>query len=244
MVSAPPSRCSSADTSAPSGWLPLDGCASCCGSPSSTMLFAAPLTATTSASDFCPASSTNSTSTVSRICSRAHSHEVPATTSNSSPTQRFEHLGVVVRALDDLRRAALVVLGLLQRADRRRRVRARPAHLVEQVADHRVGVRGDPDPLALAARARRSCARPGTSCPSRADPGPRGTNRCRARAAWAAGAAAGRGPARCGPGASMPWSATHSATRCDRVAQHLGAAPACRGSARAGGRPRTASGRA
>ena len=35
---APPSTCSSAETSTPSGWLAFCGCSSCCGSPSSTRL--------------------------------------------------------------------------------------------------------------------------------------------------------------------------------------------------------------
>ena len=51
---------------APGGWLACCGCSSCCGSPSSTRLFAPADTASTSASDICPASSMNSTSTLSR----------------------------------------------------------------------------------------------------------------------------------------------------------------------------------
>ena len=58
----------------------LDGWSSCCGSPSSTRLVAAPRTATTLASDIWPASSTNSTSTASAIFGDAQSHDVPATT--------------------------------------------------------------------------------------------------------------------------------------------------------------------
>ncbi len=83
MVAAPASRCSSADASAPSGCVPLTGCASCCGSPSSTRLCAAPDTASTFASDICPASSTTRTSSCSCMPLRANNHAVPATTSTS-----------------------------------------------------------------------------------------------------------------------------------------------------------------
>ena len=60
-------------------------CASCCGSPSSTIERAAPAIATASASATWPASSTNSTSTEPRISSRAHSHGVPAISPTPSP---------------------------------------------------------------------------------------------------------------------------------------------------------------
>ena len=51
---APSSRCSSAETPAPSGWTPLRGWASCCGSPSSTTPRRRAATATALASEICP----------------------------------------------------------------------------------------------------------------------------------------------------------------------------------------------
>ena len=77
-VSRSPSRCSSTETPEPRGCVPWLTCASCCGSPSSTIPRAAPAIASASASAICPASSTNSTSTAPRSSSRAHSHGVPA----------------------------------------------------------------------------------------------------------------------------------------------------------------------
>ena len=62
----------------PRGCVPCETCASCCGSPSSTIPRPAPAIASASASAICPASSTNSTSTEPRSSSRAHSHGVPA----------------------------------------------------------------------------------------------------------------------------------------------------------------------
>src|SRR5690606_41356944 len=56
-------RCSRAEASAPGGCEPLDGWASCWGSPKSTILSAATETARVLASENCPASSTTRTST-------------------------------------------------------------------------------------------------------------------------------------------------------------------------------------
>ena len=64
--------------SAPGGCVPWSGCSSCCGSPSRTMLRAGRPIASALASEICPASSTNSTSTSWRSSPRAHSHAVPA----------------------------------------------------------------------------------------------------------------------------------------------------------------------
>src|SRR5690606_19311196 len=54
IVSAPPSRWCSAETSLPSGWLLCNGCSSCWGSPSSTMLLPAAATASTFDRDILP----------------------------------------------------------------------------------------------------------------------------------------------------------------------------------------------
>src|SRR5690606_25065158 len=74
------SKCSSAETSVPSGWLPCVGCSSCCGSPSKTSVLHACDTASTLASAICAASSTKSTSTHSDAASRDQNHAVPAAT--------------------------------------------------------------------------------------------------------------------------------------------------------------------
>ena len=125
MVACSPSRCSSADTSAPSGCAPFDGCASCCGSPSSTMLrrrAAAPRRRW-------PVTSgpprRRRARRPSRACpARAHNHGVPAITSNSSSLASTS-----LRRRRSPRRArsrsAGRSFGLLDRAERRRRPRRR-----------------------------------------------------------------------------------------------------------------------
>ena len=74
MVTSPPSRWSSAETPTPGGWLPCSGCASCRGSPTRTRLRAARDTASASASDIWPASSTIS---VSKGASSSRAREQP-----------------------------------------------------------------------------------------------------------------------------------------------------------------------
>ena len=76
MVLRPFNRCSRADFSAPSGWLPFRGRSSCCGSPRRTSFLAAWDTASTSAKDIWPASSMKSTSTTSEAEAVDHNQEV------------------------------------------------------------------------------------------------------------------------------------------------------------------------
>ena len=117
-----------------SGWMPCETWASCCGSPSSTRLRAQVPTASASASDIWPASSTNSVSTRPSMSSRANSHAVPATSSTSS-------VGLGEVAPGSRRSSTnrlLVVVALLQPAERDALVARRPLDLVEQVVDRLV----------------------------------------------------------------------------------------------------------
>ncbi len=95
IVFLPFSRCSSADFSAPSGWLPCKGRSSCCGSPSRTKALADCETARTSAKDIWPASSMNRTSTASKAASGDHSQDVPPTTFALPEQQRRPGLFIV-----------------------------------------------------------------------------------------------------------------------------------------------------
>src|SRR5438270_5192945 len=81
-VSSPPRRCCKTDAFAPGGCEPCETCASWFGSPSSTTFRAAVPTASTSAKDTCPASSTKSVST--DWSSRENRNDVPATSCSSS----------------------------------------------------------------------------------------------------------------------------------------------------------------
>ena len=136
----------------------------------------------TSASDIWPASSTNSTSTESR-------HVLACPQPGRAGDQRRS-------AARECRRDVGVVVGLAPRSSPQwssSSALLHRAHVLaglgaarapqQEVADHRVALRGDADPLARARRARRPCARPCRSSPSRAVPGWRGTcRRAQARA--------------------------------------------------------------
>ena len=85
----------------PSGWIPCETWPSCCGSPSRTMLRAQVPSASASASETWPASSTNSVSTTPAMSSRAKSQAVPASSSTSSSGSR--ELRLVRRGRDERR---------------------------------------------------------------------------------------------------------------------------------------------
>ena len=204
-------------------------------------------TATTSASDIWPASSTNSTSTESRMlvarpepraCRRRRRHSSSLRLDVLRCRRSYSTRGG--------RRTAGRSFGLLDRAQRRRRLRRRDSQqLVEQVADHGVRVRGDPD-RAVARRPSSStimCApvyvlpEPGgpwiarhvaSSCPtsrraasSGASPGATSGAPGSDPALAAAGAAAGRGRRGTGPARRCRARRPSSPTSHERVAQHV-----------------------
>ncbi len=118
----------------PGGWFACCGCSSCCGSPSSTRLFAPADTASTSASDICPASSMNRTSTLSRNSGRAQSHDVPPS-SEYSPREKARRAFVVVDRVQ-LFGIARTALAFVQALEIREPLLGRAlAHRPQQVAD-------------------------------------------------------------------------------------------------------------
>ena len=104
------SRWASAERPAPGGWAPWVGWSSCCGSPRSTTELAPCADARTLASEICPASSTNRTSTASAMSSRDQSHDVPAATWTVTRLERGQHRRVVLR--NDHRVVAQRILGV------------------------------------------------------------------------------------------------------------------------------------
>ena len=148
IVARSPRMCSSAEAPAPGGWVAWLGWASCCGSPSRIRFRAAPATASTLASDSCPASSTNKVSTLSAIPARAHSHAVPAATSSSPSRSAFSSCSLLIIAAS----ACRCGLSRSARCPIRGPGSAPPrvlVHRVDQVADDRVRRPGDPDRAAM-----------------------------------------------------------------------------------------------
>ena len=142
------SRCASAETLTPSGCTPCVTIGSWFGSPTSTIDAAQVPAAMTFASEYCPASSTNRTSSVRSISARAICQDVPATTfapawswRRSPRARRQRHPRVMdpwvqlAGALDDAKRRGLRVrLGGTE-------------DLLDEVADRPMRLRRDPDAL-------------------------------------------------------------------------------------------------
>ena len=114
-MSSPPSRCSSTDAAAPSGWIPCETWPSCCGSPSRTTLRAHVPSASASASETCPASSTNSVSTTPAMSSRA---EEPGRAGEQQHVVAPAPEKCVLRSPSVVTNGALVGVALLQPAER------------------------------------------------------------------------------------------------------------------------------
>ncbi len=117
--------------------VPCSGWSSCCGSPSRTMFDADPAIATTLASEICPASSTNRTSSASRSPSVAQTHAVPATRFGRRPRCRPRSAVVVAWATRGSSTRASSLVRPLEGADigpPRRRV-GRLQDLAQQVGD-------------------------------------------------------------------------------------------------------------
>ena len=151
IVARSPRMCSRAETPAPGGWVAWLGWASCWGSPSSTRFRAAPATASTLASDICPASSTNRVSTLAASsCARpqpagARGHVQLAVAQSLLQLLVTHHRGVRM----PVRVVACPPAGRSAAAARLRGRRACSTHGVDEVVDDRVRGPGDADRAAV-----------------------------------------------------------------------------------------------